>query len=240
MHAGDLMRRGIFRRDRRGVVSIEFAVIAPVMALIIAGAFDISRAVICWQETQSAAQNIALGGASLATPVDSGSSAPSTESNLTPAQAKLALSMIYAIMPRIQALDYPQYSATLSGVGFVNNTGPGYITWSVPLLLGNAKLLTVTRACGAAAGNDAVFPGTSGNLQALPTADITIETNYTVADVHVQYQPKFFFFVGTIDFWESYVAPVLSGSATGATPQIITYDSSSTSDSYVCQNEPPS
>jgi Flp pilus assembly protein TadG len=96
----------------RGVVSLEFAAIAPVLLLMIIGAFDIARAIAVWQQTLAAAQWVAVSANYLAIQ-------PDASTSLTPAQATMAMTAIYGAMPQIQEGLYPEiYSVTLSGVYF--------------------------------------------------------------------------------------------------------------------------
>lgn len=226
------------RAREAGVVSLEFAIIAPVLLAMVMGAFDIARAVIYWQETQTAAQNIALGAASYAANSASTSAGNNNTSNLTPAQATEAMSILYGVIPIAKTTTYTgAYSVTLSFVEYANGN-QAYVIWSVPLLEGTSQRVTAVRACGLTA-QTATYPETSATMSSVPTSGLNVESPILVADVHFKYIPTFYRFVGNMDFWETYITPPLSGLATGPTTQVVTYDNNSSSNGYVCQGQPP-
>jgi Flp pilus assembly protein TadG len=221
----------------RGVVSLEFAAIAPVLLIMVIGAFDISRAIAAWQQTLSAAQWVAISANQLALQTDNSTS-------LTPAQASMAMTTAYGALPQIkEGLNNGQYSVTLSGVYFApnaNGNGPANtasIIWSVPLLapLGTGNMQTVVRTCGNVQ-EVAVMPQNSSNLNYLPTKNITTMVTLLVADVHYQYLPTFFNFItGPVDFWESYAYPP----SIGANNQSVCYAPNQVS-GYQCPGYNPS
>ena len=237
-----VMRPGLlFAAHRRGVATLEFAVIAPVLLMMTIGALDVGRAVIVWQEVQTAAQNIAMSAAALAGP--STGEVP-TDSDLSTTNATEAMTAIYGVIPESKSTSYTGvYSVTLSGVVYqtVGTTTTAYIIWSVPLPLveGTTAMQQPTRACGQMTEITGL-PETPATMNTLPTANVTAKSPYIIADVHYQYKPFFFWYVtGNIDFWESYIWFPLIGNSTGPTPQQITFDKQSSSDTYVCQNQPP-
>jgi len=120
---------------RRGVVAIEFAIIAPVLALMIIGAYDVSSALFCWQQTVTASNMVALSAQVLV--------AESIQSTTTPqlstTQATQAMTAAYAALPWLRQGTKSNYSVSLSGVLFTANP-PGSSTlytanlmWSVGL-----------------------------------------------------------------------------------------------------------
>jgi Flp pilus assembly protein TadG len=218
-------RRQVAARER-GVVSLEFAAIAPVLLLMIIGAFDIARAIACWQQTLAAAQWVAMSASDLSVQVDSSTS-------LTPAQATMAMTAIYGAMPQIQEGLYTgNYSVTLSGVYYTpaGLANAASIIWSVPLLVGNGRQQTARRTCGTVQ-QVATMPQDSTNLKFVPTANVSIPTTLVVADVHYRFTPMFFNFItGPIDFWETYPFPL----PIGANNQSVCYDIANPDDGYLC------
>jgi Flp pilus assembly protein TadG len=247
-----LRRRGAAPDSQQGVVSLEFAVIAPVLITMTIGAYDVGRAVIFWQETQTAAQNIAFGAATDAAAVSSQTSDLTYQSNITPAVAQNIMSIIYGVIPEVRSASYitsgGQFSVTLTGIVFQAPAGSpagtplsAYVIWSVPLteLPSGASGFSTTRTCGLVTQLSSL-PETSATMQSIPTSNITYPSPVVVADVHFRYKPLFFWYItGPIDFWESYFQQPSTGLSTPPNPQEITFDGQSASDANVCQNEPP-
>jgi Flp pilus assembly protein TadG len=185
---------------------LEFAAIAPLLLLMIIGAFDIARAITIWQQTMSAAQDVAISAQSLAVQPDSSTS-------LTDTQGTLAMTTIYGAMPQIKSGLYSGiYSVTLSGINYSSAATPvASIVWSTALTEGNGNLQKITRSCGTVT-QVAAMPEDASTMTVIPTLNISTQTTLVVADVHYQFTPLFFNFItGPIDFWESYAFPTLVG-----------------------------
>jgi Flp pilus assembly protein TadG len=243
---------------RKGVVALEFAIVAPVLVLMLVGTYDTARALYVLQQTTLAANMVAFSAQVLINESVSGSSV----ANLSTTQAVQAETAIYAVMPWLRNTSYnAQYSVTLSAVQFTV-TGSGAtatytpaVAWSVPLTptgitsvdlpeTGNSPatapsatvLVTNTRACGTPTVV-ATSPGSSATLSEIPTQSITTPGTLVIADVSYTYYPLFgkFFVPSGFTFWATGFEPPLSG----AQQQQLTYDeadyqSTGTTPTYVC------
>jgi Flp pilus assembly protein TadG len=242
---------GRFRRDRSGVAALEFAVITPVLLMMVVGALDIGQALILWQETETAAVNIASAAVILASSAGCATSCTSNDvqsSDLSSGNAQLAMSIIYATVPTVASASYGgQFSVILSGVSYTG-TSPNQtpvVNWSVPLKVGPggpAMVNPTLRSCGAAQSS-ASLAEDSTTLNFIPTANIAQNSPVVVADVHVRYVPFFLhWFVGSIDFWATNLQQPRTGdsvSTQASQVQVVTYDANA-NDGYNCENSLPS
>jgi hypothetical protein len=73
---------------------MEFGLLAPVMALLVIGVFDIARVAILWEQVHSASRSIAESASTLALPVT-----PGGPNNMTWQNAQLSLSAVFAEIP---------------------------------------------------------------------------------------------------------------------------------------------
>ena len=146
-------RRRDMRGDRRGVAAMEFAMIAPVMLLMMWGVYDISRALLAWEETIRAAQAVGQAAEKLSLKgVDPNTGKPTTA--LTSVDMQTAMTSIYAEMPWLNlgsggAFSGPNtsYSVTLSGVAYLPTcnaaaykTNPGACNYVGPSVLWSSYL----------------------------------------------------------------------------------------------------
>ncbi len=180
------------RRDRDGGPAMEFAIVAPVMVMLLLGGLDASDALLTWRRVATAAREIAI----IATEM---SVQPDLTTVLTPAQAYQASTAIYALFPQLKStVNTVQYSVTLSAIVFTA-TPPGCdpatncvytasTAWSYALPMGR----NVTRPCGVL---QQVPPGTPASPRTVPTAGMTALTSVVVADVTVVYTPVFTAFI---------------------------------------------
>jgi hypothetical protein len=232
-----MSRRNPLAHATRGVAALEFALVAPVMAIMFFGTLDICRAYLAWQEVNNAAEAIVQAAEKLSITANS----PTTQ--LTAAQMQAAMSTIYVEMP---GLDYGkgdgllgagQFTAILSEVDFVplcnttTNCPPQtpqtlWSSWltegvsSPPLMQSTAKF-PLYRACGAL---NAVpkFPNDDTQLLDMLTPTKTQVPNggnttmtmvpQLVADVRFTFIPTFHVFVPQIVFWASATLPAPLGS----------------------------
>jgi hypothetical protein len=205
--------------DRRGVAMLEFAILAPVMLLMATGGFDIARALIMWQETQYAAENIAQAAANMAATIVSNKPA----NTLTPAQAQAAMTAIYGAMPQLliaggsktkngqpvsgatNGLWVGHYGVTLSGVQWTTDPAPlPFLPWTVDLgdlaptdVLTNYYDTSFKRDCGKNPGGwvqqSTVPSDTASNvLTSLPTQQMSSKGQYStfiLVDVYYQFNP---------------------------------------------------
>jgi hypothetical protein len=124
-------RRGV--ANRRGVAAMEFAMVAPIMVLMIWAVYDIARALLAWEETNHAAQAIAQAAEKMSVTGTTNLTTGKPITSLTSQQMQDAMTSIYAEMPWLNLGNaggsFPgAYGVTLSGIQFwplcpANNTG---------------------------------------------------------------------------------------------------------------------
>jgi Flp pilus assembly protein TadG len=224
--------------DRRGLAGLEFAAIAPVMVLFAMGGFDIARALITWQEVQTAAEWAAVSAQSMAVQLD-------TSTSLTPQQVQVALTSIYGSMPQITSrLWGGTYGIAMSAVEWTTTTtpnGPVYspvLAWTTSLYaLAPAETFSpydtaLKRTCGAALNQVDTVPSDSSILTSIPTKDVTTPSTFVLVDIHYQFSPilPVTFIIGPIDFYTTFVFPNLIGQNT----QPLNYDWANPSDPALC------
>ncbi len=202
-------------RATRGVAGLEFALIAPVMFLMVAGVFDMSKGIILWQQVYNAAHTIPVSASIL-------SVQPDKTTSLTVEQVQETTSAIYAEMPWLRdGIEQGQRSVTLTSVTFTQ-TNPicvplplvpcpytASVAWSVPYkdsrgTGGVSGFTQVVRACGnpTQVAPTQQLTKTQTPLTVLRTLNISAPDPILVADVHYQYTPMFLrFLTGPLDFW---------------------------------------
>ncbi len=185
-------------RSRRGLAGIEFALLLPVLLSCLAGATDLSLAVITGRRLTVAAQSVGIIASTMAVQT-------SSLNTLSGLQAWQATTAPFALFPQwlTAAVQPGAYSITLSGVDFVS-AGAGYAAstqWSVANPSGSIKL----RPCGslAAVPDDSTITATT-----LP-AGVFGPTSVLVADVSTIFTPVFTsIFVGNVPMSRSaFVSP---------------------------------
>ncbi len=115
-------RHGRFIWARKAVAAMEFGLLAPVMALLVIGVFDIARVAILWEQVHSASRSIAESASTLALPVT-----PGAPNNMTWQNAQLALSEIFAEMPWV-ADGIVTGTATSGNTNSANGTATAVLT----------------------------------------------------------------------------------------------------------------
>ncbi len=251
-------------RSRAAVAALEFGLIAPVMAILTIGVFDLSKALVLWKDTWAAARSIAESASSLAIQGNG-------SSNLTQTQAQQALSMVFAEMPWLRAgiatgnpgagvIAPNTVSAVLTSVSFQPNSSTctancsysAVVQWS-KAYSGNNFMTnsTVLRPCATLTQTNA---GTVQTLSTMPTQQVaavlqtsnaTASDATLIADVTFVYTPFFFKFItGPITFWAtSYPPPrsnfilnsTSSSTVTTIPPAWTTYTPSTSGDTAAVQ-----
>ena len=219
--------------DRAGTPLIEFALVAPVLLVLLMGAYDASTALICWHRTVATAQQIVKIATEL-------SIQPDQTTSLTPYQAFQAGTAVFAANPQLRAGAVP-FSVLASAVVFTASpdgckagacTYTASTAWSVPLTYGGYTYGgQQRRPCGTLAQVDPAAPQTFGNV---PTKGMTALTSLVVVDVSQVFTPLF----------ARFLAPAITMSSTamlvpriGGASQYVQYDvagANAHTDLYVC------
>ena len=221
-------------RDPAGIASLEFALVAPVLLMLVIGGFDISRAMLLWQQVWLAAHDISLSAATIAVQTDK-------TSTLTPAQAQQAMSIVYAAMPTVRnGAASGVRSVTLTSVDFVpvanctpvtgnTNCYVASVVWSVTYGGGGqAGWTPLTRSCGplplVQIQPTANPPAGVSQLGVLTTLNVSSPDPSIVADVHYQFTPMpFDLFMKKQDFWATAIFSTRTGATASVTTQYATY-----------------
>ena len=193
------------------VAALEFALIAPVAGIMMLATFNISRAIVIWEEVQNTAHLVSVS----ATTVSSVSSKDTNarQTSLTDAAIQQSLSIIYAQMPWVaNGAETGRRSVTLTSIGFLpadksancqptasQNCNLPYVAFSVAYnggsLPGKIYFDKPLRPCGSMYSlSSQVTPGahlqaTQTWLNTLPTAAVSQPDAVMVADVHYNFVP---------------------------------------------------
>jgi Flp pilus assembly protein TadG len=179
-------------QDRAGSSAIEFALLAPIMIMLLNGCYDVTQLLITLRQVTSTARQVVQ----IATQQ---SVQPDQTNELSVQQAYQAQSAIFAMIPRLRSItDSDQFSVTLSAVVYVATPvgcTPGktctYVAntaWSTTLPQG----AQIRRPCGIVAQ---VASTTGSSISSLPTAGMTSVSSVVVADVSYWYRPLFIGFI---------------------------------------------
>jgi Flp pilus assembly protein TadG len=208
------------RNDRRGTAAMEFAMVAPIMVVLIWGVWDVARALVAWEETYHAAEAIAQAAEKMSITNVNYPNTTKPVTALTASQMQDAMSSIYAEMPWLSLGNGTgafrgQYAVTLSGVAFTPlcpATSSGVcaaqtpnVLWSTYLVQGGSQLLnpppnnpaTPWRLCGPLKAV-AQFPNNNTQLTVMIDPNQVQLVNpsindipQVVADVRFTYTPTF-------------------------------------------------
>ena len=206
---GSFGRPGL-RHVRSAVAALEFGIIAPVMAILLLAVFDISKAVILWEEVWRASRTIAESATTLAIQPDGSSS-------LTGEQADQALSAVLVEIPWLRSgiatslpkNGAPVAAAVLTSVNYVPQTnctsGCKYVAsveWSkayaYPHFGIGSKFLrpcsVTTVVNGKANTTDNLIqqaPGVPGGLDTISTADVAALPSNNVNGITISVPDSF-------------------------------------------------
>lgn len=179
-------------RSRRGLAGVEFALVAPLLLIMLFGVVDLSRAILMIQRLTVAAASTATIASTMAVQA-------SSLNILTGQEAWQATTAPFALFPDWRLGTLPgTFAITLSSVAFTTGSGgySAHVTWSAANPSGQAHM----RPCGvlSPAPNSA-----RATLGTLPTGDYG-PTSILVADVSGVFVPAFTsVFVAPLTFMRS-------------------------------------
>jgi Flp pilus assembly protein TadG len=178
-----------FKRDRRGVAALEFALVIPILITALLATTDIALATITWRNVTATAQEVAEIASAMAVQ-------PNSSNQLTDAQALASTDAVFGIFPAWKSMvNTNAFTVTMSDVAFTATvygcqTGCTYtaqVAWSYANPYGS----NTKRACGALTQ---VANNAAPSYTTLPAGAFGA-TSALVVDVNYTYQPLFFGFV---------------------------------------------
>jgi|GEM_PF-3185657 Flp pilus assembly protein TadG len=190
--------RALKRDGRSGVAMLEFAVIAPMLVILLVGMTNLGVAYVDAQRIGAVADEAGLMATQLAIQ-------PDQTTTLTAAQVYAASSIIYAIMPETLTMPSTSYGVTISDIYYAGTgcytTYPANqlpcssytanVAWSVPMAGG----LQWVRPCGVVtqtgSGTAQVLANGNGTPTTIPTAGLQMLTSVIVVDVTYKFTPFF-------------------------------------------------
>jgi Flp pilus assembly protein TadG len=197
--------------SRAGVAAMEFALLAPVVVLMLAGLYDLTMAYIAWERVTLAAQAINQIATTIA-------ATPPNSNTVTQAQATTASTAIYAYLPQLLTASPPAFSVTISSIAMEPLTagtscaGPttcvAQVAWSGTYLGTDQDVngTALQRPCGVGAvvqTSDTTTPS-PGTLP----EDVYSASSLLVVDVTYQFTPTFYqFLTGNITIAQSAYYP---------------------------------
>jgi len=222
-------RRRPFAPASHAVAALEFAILAPVMALLLLGVYNLARLAIIWEQVWSASRSIAESATTLALQTD-GSSV------LNMQEVNLSLSEVFAQIPWVAAgiangpyrgtgQNTPNtITAVLSSVNYLPEPGckasgcpyQQTVEWSMSYVpkgfsgfVGSAFRPCIQSAAGTP------IPSTIVNSATYSGDPIYVSDPFVIADVSVVVTPYFFnFIVGNVTLSATSYLPVRSNAAT--------------------------
>jgi len=209
-------------RARAAVAAMEFAILAPVMALLLIGVFDLGKAAILWEQVWSASRSISESASTLAIQ-------PDGTTSLTQNQAQQALSLVFAESPWIASnIETGPRSAVLTSVSYSPSvagctTQCSYVAvveWSkyyqcsagtickVAFKPDLRPCVTLTQVRAGGPRSLTTVP-TRELSEALQRQNVTQPDPFLIADVRYTFKPWFYnLFTGDIALWASSFWPV--------------------------------
>ncbi len=206
----DLRSRGMVRMAldcRSGTAAMEFGILAPIMTIFLLGMVDLSQAIIMQRKLNQVVQQTGLMATQL-------SIQPDQTTTLTVAQLNMASSVIFSILPALDAIvPYstngvaPSYAVTVSDIVFTPTSSgceagltctsyTANMAWSVPLKYGAPYM----RSCGTVTQVSAsASPVIVNNVPTtIPTAGISSAlSSMLTVDVAYKFTPIFGRFIGS-------------------------------------------
>jgi len=189
---------------RDGVAALEFAMVAPILLVMIWGVYDVARALIAWEEVCRAAEAIAQAAEKLSVTGRTNVTTGGPITALTSDKMQQAMTSIFAEMPFVGLANHSgtfqgSFSVTLSGVAYAtpldiygqpaNNLGvyvpqTAAIMWSAYLNTAAAQVLRppttpqaqVRRQCAAPSMRSS-FPNDSTQLTVVPNPNLISGTS---------------------------------------------------------------
>jgi Flp pilus assembly protein TadG len=217
-----------FAGETRSVMSLEMALVAPLLLTLTLAGVDGARALLIWNQVHNAANAIAEAAEKLSVTVDPVTGVVTSE--LTADQMQQAMSIVYAEIPQLNlgnggGLFPGQYAVSLSSIGYTPSctaaAGCGaqtaYVQWSSALSVGGRMLYAgAIRPCGTAITQVTRFPDTILNWteMASPVAAGGVAMTLApqvVADVRYSFTPYFPFFIQPVEFVASSTMPAPIG-----------------------------
>ena len=166
-------------RARRGLAGLEFALVAPMLLMLLFGVVDLSRAILMIQRLTVAAASTATIASTMAVQA-------SNLNTLTGQQVWQATTAPFAVFPNWRLGPLPgAFAITLSSVGFTAGSGgyAAHVAWSAANPSGQAHL----RSCSTLAQEPDDAPVSLGTL---PAGDYG-PTSILLADVSGVFVPAF-------------------------------------------------
>ena len=221
------------RAARRAIATIEFALIAPVMFILLSGFYDIARVLILSSEVNDAANTIAITASNIAVANADGTV------QITYSQAQQALSLVYAEMPWVRlGIEQGARTAALSSISFQAVTGSCTPSSSqncyTPVVGFSLAYADSVKLSSNTPGNTTSFSSSNATrsctgtitqigptdtyktgqtaLNTLRTDNVTSPDPIMVADVSYTYTPVYHFITGsTIVLQRTVFSPLRSG-----------------------------
>jgi len=204
-------RPGLFR-SQDGVAALEFAMIAPILVMMVIGLYDLTTALIAWRRVTVAALSIA----EIAT--GEAASVALYTNTLSATQASAAASAVYPYLPDLLRPSPPAFGVTISSIVMTlpsgstcttNCTYAAHVAWS-GVFAGTGQVRPCDRVQGTSdigwsKDTDIPSPSTlpSGTNSAAPLL---------VVDVTYTFRPMFFTFIaGNIAMAQSSYLPPRTG-----------------------------
>lgn len=174
--------------DRRGVAAIEFAIVVPLLGMLILGVADLANATSTYWQLTCAAQAVGQ--------IAANSAAESNDTNsLTKTQAYYAATAAYPVVPSFASATASNYGVVLTSVYFTPTvatctsgcTYTATVAWSHTLLGGVAP-----RSCGTLASVSNNSPPSSTTLPASAFSAaplLVVDVYYTFYPLRTTYLP---------------------------------------------------